>query len=53
MSKFLASVIDFMNHDAALSKVHTPTEKINKILSRYNNREFEEESIEYDHLAGI
>lgn len=39
MSKFLASIIDFLNHDAPLSKVHTPTEKINEILDKYNRRE--------------
>ncbi|MCR5108874.1 MAG: ribose-phosphate pyrophosphokinase [Lachnospiraceae bacterium] len=39
MSKFLASIIDFSNHDMALSQVHTPTEKIKNILTRYNNRE--------------
>lgn len=39
MSKFLASIIDFMNHDIALSNVHAPTEKIHEILTRYNNRE--------------
>lgn len=39
MSKFLASIIDFMNHDISLSNVHVPTEKIQKILHQYNNRE--------------
>ena len=39
MSKFLASIIDFMNHDISMSHVMTPTEKINEILARYNNRE--------------
>ena len=39
MSKFLASIIDFMNHDISMSQVMTPTEKINEILARYNNRE--------------
>ncbi|MBR5407276.1 MAG: ribose-phosphate pyrophosphokinase [Lachnospiraceae bacterium] len=53
MSRFLASVIDFMNHDAALSNVHTSTEKINNILAKYNNREFEDEKVESAHLAGI
>ena len=28
MSKFLASIIDFMNHDVSMSNVLTPTEKI-------------------------
>lgn len=36
MSKFLASIIDFMNHDLSMENVSTPTEKIQKILSLYN-----------------
>ncbi len=39
MSKFLASIIDFMNHDAAMSNVLTTTEKIQSILAKYNARE--------------
>lgn len=39
MSKFLASIIDFMNHDSSMSNVYTPTEKIHAILQKYNNRE--------------
>lgn len=39
MSKFLASIIDFMNHDSSMANVYTPTEKIQEILARYNNRE--------------
>ena len=39
MSKFLASIIDFMNHDSSMSNVYTPTEKIQEFLARYNNRE--------------
>ncbi len=39
MSKFLASIIDFMNHDAAMGNVYTPTDKIHAILEKYNNRE--------------
>jgi len=35
MSKFLASIIDFMNHDLSMENVLTPTEKIQKILSLY------------------
>ncbi len=38
MSKFVASIIDFMNHDASLSNVMTPTEKIHSIVEAYNNR---------------
>ncbi len=40
MSKFLATIIDFINHDASLSGVITPTEKIREIVSKYNRREF-------------
>lgn len=39
MSKFLASIIDFMNHDISLGNVMTPTEKIQKVLALYNARE--------------
>lgn len=39
MSKFLASIVDFMNHDSSMSGVYTPTEKIQEFLVRYNNRE--------------
>ena len=39
MSKFMASIIDFMNHDVSMAHVMTPTEKINAILARYNRRE--------------
>ena len=40
MSKFLATIIDFINHDASLSGVITPTEKIREIVAKYNSREF-------------
>lgn len=39
MSKFIASIIDFMNHDASMANIYTPTDKIHQILERYNNRE--------------
>ena len=39
MSKFIASIIDFMNHDASMANIYTPTEKIRGILAKYNNRE--------------
>ncbi len=35
MSKFLASIIDFLNHDVSLSYVRTPTEKIHAALERH------------------
>jgi ribose-phosphate pyrophosphokinase len=36
MSKFLASIIDFINHDVCLEQISTPTEKIQQILDIYN-----------------
>lgn len=39
MSKFLASIIDFLNHDVSMQAVLTPTEKIREILRQYNERE--------------
>lgn len=39
MSKFLASIIDFMNHDISMGNVLTPTEKIQELLTKYNARE--------------
>lgn len=39
MSKFLASIIDFMNHDLSMENVSTPTERIQKIMELYNDGE--------------
>lgn len=36
MSKFLAAIIDFSNHDAPMSAVLTPTEKIHEAIADYN-----------------
>jgi ribose-phosphate pyrophosphokinase len=42
MSKFVASLIDFMNHDLSLNNVLTPTDKIQSLIRKYNDRlEFE------------
>lgn len=38
MSKFVASLIDFMNHDVSLNNALATTEKIHGILDAYNNR---------------
>ena len=38
MSKFIASLIDFMNHAASLSGVMETTEKMHSILKAYNER---------------
>ena len=37
MSKFIASIIDFMNHDLSMENVRTPTSKIHEFLSNYQN----------------
>ena len=34
MSKFLSSIIDFMNHDVSMENVLDPTKKINELLGR-------------------
>lgn len=39
MSKYMATIIDFFNHDTAVSDVSTPTSKIHEILARYNRHE--------------
>jgi len=39
VSKFLASIIDFSNHDVSLANALTPTDKIHEIVERYNKRE--------------
>lgn len=39
MSKFIASLIDFMNHDASLSNVMATTDKMHSILDAYNKRQ--------------
>ncbi|MCR5773862.1 MAG: ribose-phosphate pyrophosphokinase [Lachnospiraceae bacterium] len=38
MSKLIAQIIDFSNHDVSMDKVVTPTEKIREILESYNER---------------
>ena len=39
MSKFLASIIDFLNHDLSIEPVSTPTKKIQHIIKLYQNGE--------------
>ena len=34
MSRFMASIIDHMNHDVSISRLQSPTEKINELLSK-------------------
>lgn len=38
MSEFLSVVLDYMNHDYAISRAHTNTEKIRQVLENYNKR---------------
>lgn len=38
MSKFTASIIDFMNHDVSLTNTMATTEKIHDIVETYNSR---------------
>lgn len=40
MSKFITSLIDFMNHDVSLSGVNDVTEKIHNIVKEYNSRNY-------------
>ena len=35
MSKYIALIIDNLNHDASLSELLNPTRRINRILERY------------------
>lgn len=39
MSRFIALLIDAINHDASLSKLISPTEKIQKLLEFYKRRQ--------------
>ena len=37
-SKFMAQIIDFMNHDISVSNVMTSTDKIHEVVDKYNKR---------------
>ncbi len=39
MSKYVALIIDTLNHDASLSKLLKPNERIRKVLEKYKNGE--------------
>lgn len=39
MSKYIALIIDNLNHDASLSDLLTPTNRINKLLSQYKEQQ--------------
>ena len=36
MSRFIAMIIDFINHDASITGVMTPTDKIHEFVRKYN-----------------
>ncbi len=38
MSKYIALIIDNLNHDASLSELLNPTKRINKVVEAYRNR---------------
>lgn len=38
MSKFLATIIDSLNHDVSIRRVQSPTEKIHKLLEQYGRK---------------
>ena len=39
MSKYIALIIDTLNHDGSLSNILSPSERIQNVLRKYNNGE--------------
>lgn len=39
MSKYLANIIDFFNHNVSISETTTPTSKIHELLAKFNRNE--------------
>ncbi len=39
MSKYIALIIDTLNHDGSLSNILSPNERIQNVLRKYNNGE--------------
>ena len=39
MSNYAAMIIDFINHDAAISNIITPTDKFHEVLAKFNRKE--------------
>ncbi len=39
MSKYIALIIDNLNHDASLSELLSPTKRVNRLLERYRNKD--------------
>ncbi len=46
MSKFLAAIINTINHDVTISDVMNPTERIQRLVNRYNAKLQESSSLE-------
>ena len=42
MSKYIAYIIDTLNHDASISDLLDPNERIQTILARYKSGDFED-----------
>ena len=38
MSKYLAVIINTLNHDVSISSVLSPTARIQKLVQKYHNR---------------
>ena len=38
MSKYIALIIDNLNHDDSLSELLNPTKRINKLLNQYRSK---------------
>ena len=41
MSKYIAYIIDTLNHDSSISDLLNPNDRINNILERYKNKELD------------
>ena len=39
MSKYIAYIIDTLNHDASISDLLNPSDRIQKLLNKYKNKE--------------
>ena len=38
MSKYIALIVETLNHDASISELLSPTERINKCIANHNNK---------------
>ncbi len=43
MSKYIALLVDYMNHDVSINDLLNPTDRINRILTRYRNGEMKKQ----------